>query len=182
MAYMFNGLKSIKELDLSNFSTSKVTDASCMFLNCKKIKSLDLSSFDTINLTDTNSMFSGCDSLESVNMSNWSFKNCTYCGSAVFNSMGLSKIKSLDLENATYYGDLRYTFENLLELEELNLKNFKNINTTKLYYTFNRLEKIKHLDVSYIDTSEVTEPIKGNRFAYMGYFKFNFNAKYVFWL
>ena len=53
-----NGLKDIKDLDLSNFNTSKVTDMSGMFDALSSLTSLDLSNFDTSKVTNMRYMFS----------------------------------------------------------------------------------------------------------------------------
>lgn len=47
-----------KELDLSNFDTSKVTDMHNMFFESKDLEHIDLSSFDTSNVVAMGSMFS----------------------------------------------------------------------------------------------------------------------------
>ena len=39
MEYMFNECKSLEELDLSNFNTSKVTNMENMFNNCISLNS-----------------------------------------------------------------------------------------------------------------------------------------------
>lgn len=49
--------KDIKDLDLSNFNTSKVTDMYGMFAYMHRLTSLDLSNFNTSNVTDMSDMF-----------------------------------------------------------------------------------------------------------------------------
>ena len=44
---MFGYCKSITEINLSNFDTSKVTYMNNMFFKCTSLTSLDLSNFDT---------------------------------------------------------------------------------------------------------------------------------------
>ena len=43
---------SLKELNLSNFNTSKLIDMSRMFQLCKELKKLNLSTFNTKNVTN----------------------------------------------------------------------------------------------------------------------------------
>ena len=64
MNYMFGGLPNI-HLDLRNFDTSKVTNMSSMFANSNFI-SLDLSSFDTSNVTSMTWMFSDASNLQTI--------------------------------------------------------------------------------------------------------------------
>lgn len=57
MSYMFQGIKEEgKDLDLSSFDTSKVTNMKSMF-GASKFNSVNLSSFNTSNVTDMNQMF-----------------------------------------------------------------------------------------------------------------------------
>ena len=60
MGRMFHGCSSLKELNLSNFNTSKVTYMESMFNGCSSLKELNLSNFNTINVTDMESMFNRC--------------------------------------------------------------------------------------------------------------------------
>ena len=64
MNYMFGGLPNIY-LDLSNFDTSKVTNMMFMFAN-SNFTSLDLSSFDTSNVTNMTWMFSDASNLQTI--------------------------------------------------------------------------------------------------------------------
>ncbi len=48
----------VKELDLSNFDTSKCTSFEGMFASCENLKNLDLTSFNTENVTSMEEMFS----------------------------------------------------------------------------------------------------------------------------
>jgi surface protein len=54
---MFNECTSLTALNLSNFSTSNVTDMSYMFNGCQLLVQLDLSNFDTTNVIEKNNMF-----------------------------------------------------------------------------------------------------------------------------
>ena len=57
---MFSGSSSLKELNLSNFNTSKVIGMEYMFYQCSALKELNLSNFNTNNVTDMRYMFSRC--------------------------------------------------------------------------------------------------------------------------
>ena len=57
---MFNGCSSLKELNINNFYTHKVTLMSCMFSGCLSLKELNLNNFNTNNVTDMSFMFSKC--------------------------------------------------------------------------------------------------------------------------
>lgn len=59
MRYMFGNTKSLKELDVSSFNTSNVTDMSNMFYLCYKLYNLDLNGFDMSKVTKMTEMFKG---------------------------------------------------------------------------------------------------------------------------
>lgn len=63
---MFEGCKSLKELDVRNFDTSEVTDMSNMFSFCTSLTKLDLSHFNTSNVTNMKEMFEGSKKLKTV--------------------------------------------------------------------------------------------------------------------
>ena len=67
MMYMFDGCKSLKELNLSNFNTSNVTNMDCMFKDCSSLTSLSLPD-KVIYYGETSDMFNGCDKLSKTNV------------------------------------------------------------------------------------------------------------------
>ena len=60
MSYLFSGCSSLKELNLSNFNTKKVTDMAHIFFRCKSLKELNLTNFKTNKNTNMTEMFYGC--------------------------------------------------------------------------------------------------------------------------
>ena len=61
MSYMFQGCSSLKDINLSNFNTSNVTNMSWMFNGCELLSSLpDISKWNTSNVTEMSRMFDGC--------------------------------------------------------------------------------------------------------------------------
>ena len=83
MMSMFDGCSGLKELDVSNFDTSKVTRMESMFSGCSGLKELDVSNFDTSKVTNMDSMFTDCSKLQLLNCSvNQFFKK----GSKVFDT------------------------------------------------------------------------------------------------
>ena len=74
---MFNLCNEIKELNLSNFNTSNVTDMGFMFAMfnlCNEIEELNLSNFNTSNVTDMEFMFTGCNKLKLLNIFKFNIK------------------------------------------------------------------------------------------------------------
>ena len=64
MGDMLYNCLSLKELNLSNFNTTHVTNMECMFYNCSSLKELNLSNFNTNNVTNMGGMFYNCSSLK----------------------------------------------------------------------------------------------------------------------
>ena len=59
---MFEGCKSLKQLNLSSFNTNKVTNMISMFEGCSSLNELNISNFNFDNVTDMVYMFEGCSS------------------------------------------------------------------------------------------------------------------------
>ena len=62
----FFSFMNLKDIDLSKFDTSMVTDMSLLFSACHEIKTINLSSFNTENVKYMDLMFDACFSLEEV--------------------------------------------------------------------------------------------------------------------
>ena len=75
MTSMFENCGSLKSLDLSGFSTSKVTDMSNLFSNCTSLEILTVP-FDTSKTQKMPKMFSSCISLSSLNITTFNTQNC----------------------------------------------------------------------------------------------------------
>ena len=57
---MYSGCSSLKELNLSNFNTNKVTDMSYMFERCSSLKKVDISNFIRNKYIMAFGMFGDC--------------------------------------------------------------------------------------------------------------------------
>lgn len=132
---------SAKELDLSNFNTSKVTDMSAMFYGCEVLTSLDLSSFDTSNVTDMHQMFSRCRKLlYSLNISTFDTSNVTRMDEMFY---GCFKITSLDLSNFNTSNVTRMdNMFGVTDLRNLNFGNFDTSNVSKISGMFLSCDKL----------------------------------------
>ena len=153
---MFQGIKNIREIDLSNFDTSKVTTMSWMFCDCSnleyinlgnintssvenmdllfkgtKITSIDLSKFDTSKVTTMLWMFCDCSKLISVNLSNFD-TSIVADMNLMFN--GCSNLKYLDLSNfnTSKVNKMEGMFSGCNSLIFLNLESFKISNSINI--------------------------------------------------
>jgi len=60
MSCVFDGCKSLKELNIINFDTSNVTNMHRMFAECRSLKELNITDFNTVNVTDIEYIFYYC--------------------------------------------------------------------------------------------------------------------------
>lgn len=67
---LFSACKKLEDIKWFRFDTSKVEDVSYMFTNCLSLRSVDLSGFDTSSLTTCKKMFNKC-GVKAVNLGNW---------------------------------------------------------------------------------------------------------------
>ena len=155
MRAMFYNMPKLTSLDLSNFNTSKVTTMSYMFYNMSSLTSLNLSNFDTSNVTDMSIMFANMFSLTSLNLSNFDTSKVTDM-SAMFNNM--HSLTSLNLSNfdTSKVTDMNYMFAGVSKLTSLNLSNFDTSNVTNMRAMFYNMSSLTSLNLSNFDTSNVT--------------------------
>ena len=132
----FEDLGHVKDLDLSNFDTSKVTNMRYMFPDIYNLTTLDLSNFNTSNVTDMDWMFYGLYKLTSLNLSNFD----------------TSKVTTM---HGMFYGDKSIT--------TLDLSNFNTSNVTDMYgmfYLYNGAASSDQLETIYVkndfDTTKLT--------------------------
>ena len=179
-SYMFYGLSNIKEIDLSYFDFSQVTDMTFMFQkcynleyikfnnsienkiivrdmlymfeNCISLKSLDLSNFDASLLTSMMYTFSNCISLTSLNINGFNTSSVVVFMGTFNNCSSLISLdlSSFDTSNALHMISMFSFCSSLISL------NLSNIRTSKVYSMagmFYECSKLKSLDLSNFDTS-----------------------------
>ena len=126
MGRMFYIASDVENIDISSFDTSKVENMSYMFSALYKLKTIDLSSFDTKNLKSLESIFYNDKYLEEVNMDNW------------------------NLELVEMFSGWINECQNL---KKMSLKNWKIHNILPI---FNYASNLEIIDVTGWDTSNVT--------------------------
>ena len=90
-------MTSLKELNLTGFTTPNVTNMSRIFLYCESLEEVDLSSFDTSNVTDMSSMFNGTKKLSNIVFGNYDTRRVTNMESMFNRSMTDVANAQLDL-------------------------------------------------------------------------------------
>ena len=171
-ANMFKDLTSIKEIDLSNFDASQVTNMESMFNNCKNLKkivfgniitssvdnmaflfseckkltSIDLSSFDTSSVTNFNLIFSHCEKLKSLDLSNFNTSKATSMEDFFGNCDNLEIIKFQNFDTSKVRV-LKGLFYNCKKLKYLDLANLNTDSADTFWYMFSNCQSLVYLNL-----------------------------------
>ena len=99
---MFNSLRNLVEIDLSDFDSSQVTDMELMFYGCSSLKKANFGIINTSSLEKMNNLFRECSALTTVNLLNidtskvktmeYLFYGCTQLKSIDISNFDLSKV------------------------------------------------------------------------------------------
>ena len=135
---MFDKNYNVKNLDLSSFDTSKVTNMTSMFHDMRREGlTINLSSFNTSNVTNMKEMF-------------------------YFNYATKLDLSHFDTSKVT---DMSYMFAYCQKLTEFNISNWNTSNVTNMIDMFDYFP-LKDLDLSHFDTSKVTDMTSMFYYAY----------------
>ena len=148
-------IKSILDIDLSSFDTTKVTNASHMFDSVSSLTTLNLSNFNTSQVTDMGGMFSGMSGLTTLDLSSFDTSkvmNMGYMFSGMYNLITLN-LSSFDTSKVTNMDGM---FAFMSSLTTLNLSNFNTSQVTRMYRMFSGMRNLTTLNLSSFDTSKVT--------------------------
>ena len=154
MSNTFSHCELLTSIDVSKWNTSKVTNMEGMFVDCNLLASVDVSKWNTSKVTDMASMFSGCGTLQSIDVSKWNTSNVTDISGMFF---GCGSLHSVDITgwDTSKVTNMTRLFFNCSSLTTITgVLDFKNC--TEYYGTFfgcNNLTsvKVKNLPVD-IDT------------------------------
>lgn len=155
-SYLFGELKNLTEIEnLSLLDTSRVTDASSMFLGNEKLIAIDLSDFDTSNVTDMSSMFANVRGLTNLDLTHFDTSKVTNMDSMFFYASGLTSLNlsNFDTSKVTNMSNMFYQAD---QLTSLDLSNFNTSNVTDMYRMFFYTRGLTSLNLSNFDTSKVT--------------------------
>jgi len=194
MQNLTNGSKKLKTINFgSTFSTANVANMKYMFKNCEKLQSLDLSGFTSEKLTSTIQMFHSCSALTSLtfgenftcasvtDMSNMFYNVGANLGSekgpensitldlSHFNTANVTtmaamfqncKAKAIILSpsfSTAKVTTMNQMFRECIYLQSLDLSNFNTENVTDMSYMFYYCPEITSLNVSSFNTANVTD-------------------------
>ena len=117
-SYMFKGCSSLQSIDVSNWDTKALANADNMFENCTSLHSIDVSNWDTKALSNAYVMFSKCTALQSLDVSNWNTQSLTSMRGMF---VGCTALRLLDFRKANFshVKDTFIVFGNCTALAEL---------------------------------------------------------------
>ena len=120
---MFLNLKSIIEIDLSNFDASEVKDVGSMFYGCENLKKINFGNFNTSSIESMYTLFYRCYNLISIDLSNFDTSKVKNMG---YMFEDCKQLKYLDLSNfdTSNVNNIKNMFANCLSLIYLNLNSF----------------------------------------------------------
>ena len=146
-SYMFSDCSALKEVDISSFDTSEVTDMSYMFSHCSSLKEINLSSINTNKVTDMSSMFSDCPSLTKLNLTLFNTENVTDMSSMFSNCSSLKEI-NLTSFNTRRVTNMNRMFSYCSSLTNLNLSSFNTSRVAYMSWMFFNCSSLKELNLS----------------------------------
>ena len=156
MENMFNGCKSLSELDVSGFDTSSVTNMNGMFYVCESLLELNASEWNTGNVTDMAFMFWGCKNLMELDVSGFDTVHVTDMNCMFYDCEGLTKldVSRLVTGNVT---DMSRMFFGCKNVQNLDITGFDTSRVTDMNCMFYDCEGLTKLDVSRLATGNVTD-------------------------
>ena len=170
MSAMFYNCKSLVELDLSSFNTSKVTNFSALlsmynYQNASSLTKVDLSGWDTRNVVDMRDMFAyNINLVEIVGIEDFNTGNVTSMHGVFFNNR---KINNLDLSkwNSDKVTTMRGMFYNCQNITELNLCSFNTKNVTNMQAMVGSTINLNHI---YVGDGWTMENVSNNSTMFAG--------------
>ena len=152
---LFYGMEKVKDIDLSEFDTSNVTNMEGMFHRCTSLTSLDLSGFDTSKVTNMKWMFYKCLSLTSLDLSSFNTSNVANMSLMFSQCYSLTSLdlSSFDTSKVTHMG---WMFDECTSLTSLDLSGFDTSKVTNINNMFDGCSSLTSVDLSSFDTSNVT--------------------------
>ena len=156
MEDMFNGCKSLSELDVSGFDTSSVTNMNGMFYVCESLLELNVSEWNTGNVTDMAFMFWGCKNLMELDVSGFDTVHVMDMSGMFSGCKNLTKLNVQDIDTGRVR-NMSSMFFGCKNLKDLDVTGFDTTCVTNMKTMFWGCENLVKLDVTKFDTSHVTD-------------------------
>ena len=148
---LLSGLSDVKQIDVTNFDISHVTDMTNMFsgdTNLTKIKGL--STWNVGNVTNMAAMFKGCSGLKSITL-NWgqNTNNVQNFSEMFSGDSSLTEVKGLSGWNVSNATDMTNMFSGDTALTNLDLSNWKPLKVTNMTAMFKGCSGLKSITLNW---------------------------------
>ena len=92
MQWAFKAMFKVKQLDVSNWNTSKVTNTSYMFDSCTSLTEIKVDNWDMSHVTNMQNMFYHIEGVKTLNLSKWNPESCENTSYMFSNDYNLTSI------------------------------------------------------------------------------------------
>ena len=134
-SYLFNKMSYINNIDLTDFNSSNLTNASSMFNSCINLASLDISSLNTSNVTNMSSMFSNCYSFTTLDLKHFDTSKVQNMSSMFASGLSLQNV-DMSTWNTSSLTDISGMFDGCNSIQMIDLSNFNTSNINSVNNTF----------------------------------------------
>ena len=151
---MFFQLLNIKEIDLTDFDASLITNMECQFWSCFSLTSIKFKNFNTSSVKNMDSLFYNCKKLISLDLSSFDTSKVTYMdymfyGCELLTSLNVSKFDTSKVIS------MMQMFSDCISLISLDLNNFNTSSVKNMASMFFNCENLISLNIDKLDTSKV---------------------------
>ena len=159
MRQMFLGARRLTNLDVSGWDTSNVTNMYQMFISNENLINIKgISNWDTGNVTNMSRMFDNTHSLESLDLSAWDTSSVTTFLAMFSSARSLTCVGNLSNWDTSSATNMAYMFQGTRNLTNLNLTGWNTSNVTtmqQMFFTSTHLINIE--GISNWDIGNVTQ-------------------------
>ena len=154
---IFKGCGSLLYADLSNWTLSKVSSVSSMFIGCRRISTIILPK--GLRPRYASDMFSNCTALTQVNIKDIDFSQCIDMSDAFAYCWGLTVIPSLDTGRCNRLDSIFYDCNNIVRVEGIDMKSVTN-NQSLFGMVFSDNKKLRYLLIKNFGNSDMSNSYK----------------------
>ena len=165
---IFKGCGSLLYADLSNWTLSKVSSVSSMFIGCRRVSTIILPK--GLRPRYASDMFSNCTALTQVNIKDIDFSQCIDMSDAFAYCWGLTVIPSLDTGRCNNLQGIFYDCNNIVRVEGIDMKSVTN-NQSLFGLIFSDNKKLRYLLIKNFGNSNMSTSYKD--FAKLSYWGSN---------
>nr|MCR4649241.1 BspA family leucine-rich repeat surface protein [Lachnospiraceae bacterium] len=162
LSYTFNESKALKNIDLSGWNISAVTNYKCTFRNCEDLESIVMKGGKSQG-TDRGNLFAGCKGGEAgvikIKLEDWNFQASNHVGEFISTCtipLVDYDISGSNMNNSTSFANLVKNRTNM-KLRSIDLSGLKNVGkVTSMESAFSKCNYLESVEFGDFDLSFVT--------------------------